>query len=152
MSNLSDNDKFQVLHGWKPGSVDSITRTFDVALNGAVPEALPIGSLVALNASGEILPAATNTTFKPVYLVIEGNVVDTNTRSYADTTHRVSVARGSMTVRTGRYNPAGTYAVNTELTYSAGLLTDRTAPTEQLVGYVTAFDATAETLTAELTL
>ena len=154
MSNLADNDRFQVLHGWVPGDSATITRTFDVALNGGVPEALEPGMLVMLDGSGDAIPAATPATAKSIYLVVEGNVVDTSTQSFADLVHKVACVRGSVTITTPRFDTGAAIVAGSPLSYANGLLTLQLAGTDQLVGYAESVDTTvgSEKLVAELTL
>lgn len=151
------NSKFDVLRGWEPGGDASIDQSFPPIRVNGVQVRLDPGVIVALNAQTEVSVAtspasvALGTASKPqVYIVLEGNGVDTSPRFV----EKVVCLRGKLTVKTDMLGPNQAFPVNGQVTYQMGLLVDQgpTATTHS-VGTVIANDIVADgTITVELDL
>jgi hypothetical protein len=151
------NDKFDVLRGWEPGGDASIDQSLPPIKVGGVPVTLLPGYIVALNANTEIAAATSpanvglGTATEPlVYIVVEGNGVDTAPRFV----EKVMCLRGKLTVKTDKLGPNQAFPVNGKVTYNNGLLMDH-APTATThnIGTVLANDLAADgTVTVELDL
>lgn len=128
--------KFDVLYGWpKEGAID---YSFKVA--GSATRAS--GDVVMLDTAGEIVVAATNTTAKPVFVVVEGN--DDFSGSYVD---KAVCLRSNCVVRVENYVTAGapgTFDEGTLVTYENSTGKWAAAQTgEQVIGEVWKDERTA---------
>ena len=128
MANL--DDKFDVIKGWEPGGDASIDQSLPPKKTAGVPATLLPGTIVTMDALGDIDVATspadvTLGTANPlqVYIVLEGNGVDTSTQFL----EKVVVLRGKLTVKTDKIDGGGTFAVNGQVSYGTGLLTDNGA-------------------------
>ena len=153
MANL--NDKFDVIKGWEPGGDASIDQSLPPKKVVGVPVTLLPGNLVTLDASGDLdvatTPAdvsASEAAALQVYVVLEGNGVDTATQFV----EKVVVLRGKLTVKIDKLQTAQTFGVTGRVTYDTGLLRDH-AGTEQSIGYVLENNVAADgTIVVELDL
>jgi len=155
MANL--DDKFDVIKGWEPGGDASIDQSLPPVAPGGVPVTLLPGNLVVVDANGKVDVASspadvTIGTASPlqVYIVLEGNGVDTSTKFV----EKVVVLRGKLTVKTDKVAASQTFAIGGGVTYNAGLLEDRAeTDTTQLIGRVLENNsATDGTIVVELDL
>lgn len=128
--------KFDPQRGYPNGS--ALAEPFKIKLSGGTPESLPIGTLVApeTQTGQTVVSAATTpdiTSADPldVWLVVEGN--DDYSGAYVGKVMAVKCGSGIIW-ETDSY-AAGTYAVGSAVSYSAGVLKEKGA-TEQIIGYV----------------
>lgn len=151
------NDKFDVLRGWEPGGDAGIDQSLPPVKVGGVAVSLLPGFIVALNSQTEVNVAtspvsiALGTAQKPqVYIVIEGNGVDTAPRFV----EKVVCLRGKLTVKSDKLGPSQSFPVNGKISYSAGLMVDAgPTATTHVIGTVIANDLAADgTITVELDL
>jgi hypothetical protein len=149
------NDKFDVLRGWEPGGDASIDQSLPPVKVGLVPVTLLPGYIVSMNTSGEVNVATspadvTLGTANPplVYIVLEGNGVDTSTQFV----EKVVCLRGKLTVKSDKLKAAQSFTVNSKVTYELGLLADHgaTATTHQIGTVLANNVATDGTITVEL--
>lgn len=153
MANL--NDKFDVLRGWEPGGDASIDQSLAPVKVGITPVTLLPGYIVSMNASAEVNVATSPADVSLgvanaplVYIVLEGNGVDTSTQFV----EKVVCLRGKLTVKTDKLTPAQSFPVNGKVTYASGLLSDHGATaTTHAIGTVLANNvATDGTIVVEL--
>jgi hypothetical protein len=126
------NKKFDVLRGWpREGAID---RTFPVHVVAGAPVSIPIGSIVVPQADGSVdlaTVAASTVQPQPVWLVVEGN--DDYSATFVG---KVNCIKGNAEVRLDPSNyVAGTYNVNTPLTFSAGKF-QPVVTGNQIIGHV----------------
>lgn len=151
------NDKFDVLRGWEPGGDASIDQSLPPVKVMGVPVTLLPGYIVSMNTSGEVNVATSPAsvalgTANPtlVYVVLEGNGVDTSTVFV----EKVVCLRGKLTVKTDKLNTAQSFPINGKVTYSNGLLSDHgaTATTHQIGTVLANNVATDGTIVVEMDL
>lgn len=138
MANL--DDKFDVIRGWEPGGDASIDQSLPPKKNVGVPVTLLPGTVVVMDANGDIDVASTaadvtlgTATPAQVYVVVEGNGSDTS----AQFVEKVVCLRGKLTVKTDKFNGAHSFPVAGRVTFNSGLLEDRAGTaTTQDVGVV----------------
>ena len=149
------NDKFDVLRGWEPGGDAGIDQSLPPVKVGGIPVPLLPGYIVAVNSNTEVATAssppsvALGTAATPlVYIVVEGNGVDTSPKFV----EKVVCLRGKLTVKTDKLGPSQAFPVNGKVTYQGGLLVDQAATaTTHCIGTVLANDLAADgTITVEL--
>jgi hypothetical protein len=127
------NKKFDVLRGWpREGAIDEV---FPVHLSGGSPVSLPVGTVVVQQSDGTVDVATTGNLSSAdpqvVWLVVEGN--DDYSATFVG---KVNCIKGNAEVRLDPSNfNAGSYAVNTKLTFSAGKFQPATT-NNQVIGYV----------------
>ena len=152
MANL--DDKFDVLKGWEPGGDASIDQSFPPKKTVGVPATLLPGTIVTMDANGDIDVATTPADVSAsevgiqVYIVLEGNGVDTSTQFL----EKLVVLKGKLTVKTDKLKASQTFAVASPVSFETGLLMDHTT-TEQAIGFVLENNvATDGTINVELDL
>lgn len=147
------NDKFDVLRGWDINGDANVAPSLPPYVSGGTPVTLAPGNIVYLRSDGSVDVATTGdvtteANILRVYIVVEGNTVDYS----AAYVGKVVCLRGPMTVKTTKFNGAGTFVVGSKVSFSAGLLTDYAA-TNQIAGYVLANNVSVDgTITVELDL
>lgn len=153
MANL--DDKFDVLKGWEPGGDASIDQSLPPKKTAGVPATLLPGTLVTMDSNGDIDVATTPANVSAseantlqVYIVLEGNGVDTSTQFL----EKVVVLRGKLTVKTDKLAGSQTFGITGLVTFDTGLLRDHSG-TEQAIGVVLENNISTDgTLVVELDL
>lgn len=141
------NSKFDVKRGYPNGS--AVHWDFTVKSTGGTYEAIAGGKIVTVQAASGLpvvtLATTPNTSIADeidVYLVIEGN--DDFSGTFVQ---KVSVLRfGSGFIFTTADYAAGSYAIGTKVSFSAGQIKVK-ATNEQIIGSVIEVDATNSTIT-----
>lgn len=142
------NDKFEILRGWDPSSADGADPSFAPRISGGNPVALTPGMIVEYRSDSTVDVSTATTTAKPVYVVVEGNTIDTDTQFVG----KVLCVRGKLTVKTDKFPGAQVFAIGGAVTFTAGLLVDMAGGT-QLAGFVIADNRTTDgTITVDLDL
>lgn len=151
------NDKFDVLRGWEPGGDAGVDQSLPPLKIANVPVTLLPGYIVVADTNGDVNVAtspasvALGTAQSPqVYIVLEGNGVDTSTQFV----EKVVCLRGKLTVKTDKLNAAQSFPITGKVTYSNGLLSDAAAAaTTHVIGSVLANNvATDGTIVVELNI
>jgi len=152
MANL--DDKFDVIKGWEPGGDASIDQSLPPKKTAGVPATLLPGTIVTMDAAGDIDVATTPANVSAaeaaiqVYIVLEGNGVDTAPQFL----EKVVVLRGKLTVKTDKLKASQTFAVASKVSFDAGLIQDHSG-TLQAIGTVLENNvATDGTIVAEIDL
>jgi len=121
-------DVFDVIRGWEPGGDASVEHSLPPELVMGVPVTLLPGYVVVQDVAGDVNVATSpgNVTLgtanvPQVYVVVEGNSSDTS----AQFVGKVVCLRGKITCKTDKLNLGQTFPVAGQVTYSAGLLSDK---------------------------
>lgn len=127
------NKKFDVLRGWpNEGAIDEV---WPVRIVSGNPVSLPLGTIVVPQADGSVDAGTTGnvstTAPQQVWLVVDGN--DDYSATFVG---KVNCIKGNAVVRLDPANfVAGTYNVNTPLSFNAGKFKPA-ATNEQVIGHV----------------
>lgn len=142
------NDKFEILRGWDPSAANGVDPSFAPRIVGNAPVQLTPGMIVEYRSDSTVDVSTATVALKPVYVVVEGNTIDTDTQFVG----KVLCVKGKLTVKTDKFAGAQTFAIGSAVTFTAGLLVDMAGGT-QLAGFVLRDDRTTDgTITVDLDL
>jgi hypothetical protein len=135
--------KFDITRGYPNGALE---EDFPIKKTGTTYETIPAGHLVVPEAdaagaaviSAGTTPDTSQTDNAPVWLVVEGN--DDFSGDYVKKAHCLRLGSG-LIWETDQF-AAGTYAVSTPVSFSAGKIKVK-GSNEQIIGYVVANEVTA---------